>query len=153
MAQCKIPREGMPPDLFAHIMQECEHSLLGIGIMCDKDCRVLFAKRRVVIYNKCGKPFLTGLRELTGAKLWSVSLQSELDDVKPCLPNDANPIQETTLEAYSAYKLPSVEALVRYFHAAAGYPVKDTWRKTTRTGTYALWPGLTLANATQYCPS
>ena len=26
--------------------------------------------------------------------------------------------------AFSAYDLPSVEALVRYFHAAAGYPIK-----------------------------
>ena len=35
----------------------------------DKDCRVLFTKCRVVIYNKRDKPFLTGWRELTGSKL------------------------------------------------------------------------------------
>ena len=34
---------------------------------------------------------------------------------------------EATLEAYSAYNLPSVEALVKYFYAASGYPVRSTW--------------------------
>ena len=31
--------------------------------------------------------------------------------------------------AFSAYDLPSVEALVQYFHAAAGYPVRETGLK------------------------
>ena len=143
----------MPANLFAHIIPGFQHSLLGIDIMCDKDCRVLFTKRRVVIYDKRSKPFLTGWRELTGSKLWHISLRPEMDDVEPCPPNNVNPLQETTLEAYSVYDLPSVEALVRYFHAAAGYPVKDTWLKAIKVGNYASWPGLTLANATKYCPS
>ena len=33
---------------------------------------------------------------------------------------------KTSLQAFSAYDLPSVEALVRYFHAAAGFPVCNT---------------------------
>ena len=61
-------------------------------------------------------------------------------------------VTTTSLKAYSAYDLPSVEALVRYFHAAAGYPVKDTWLKTIRAGNYSTWPGLTLQNTTKYCP-
>ena len=59
----------------------------------------------------------------------------------------------TTLEAYSAYDLPSVEAFIRYFHAAAGYPVRYTWLKDISANNYSYWPGLTLANATKYCPS
>ena len=58
----------------------------------------------------------------------------------------------TSLMAYSAYDLPSVEALVRYFHAAAGYPVKNTWLKAIKAGNYSKWPGLTLQNAMKYCP-
>ena len=104
-------------------MPEFQHSLLGIAIMCDEDCKVLFTKRRVV---KHGKPFLSELRELTGSQLWRLSLHPELDDAKPFPPANINPLQETALEAYSAYNFPSVEALVRYFHAAAGYPVMDT---------------------------
>ena len=36
-ARCKIPLERMPSNLFAYIMPEFQHCLLGIGIMCDKD--------------------------------------------------------------------------------------------------------------------
>ena len=62
-------------------------------------------------------------------KLRRISLQPELESAEPCPPNDANPLQELTLEAYGVYNLPLVEALVRYFHAAPGYPVRDTWLK------------------------
>ena len=55
-----------------------------------------------------------------------------------------------TLAAYSAYDLPSVAALIRYLHAAAGYPIQSTWLKAIGTGNYSSWPGLTLANATKY---
>ena len=60
---------------------------------------------------------------------------------------------KTTLQAYSAYDLPSVAALIRYFHAAAGYPVRSTWLKSIGSGNYSTWPGLTLANVTKYCPN
>ena len=59
----------------------------------------------------------------------------------------------TKLKAYSAYDIPSVRALIYYFHAAAGYPVQSTWLKAIGSGNYSTWPGLTLANATKYCPS
>ena len=48
-------------------------------------------------------------------------------------------------EANSVYDLPSVDALVRYMHAAAGFPVKSTWlkaiklRKTTRDRKSVVW--------------
>ena len=43
--------------------------------------------------------------------------------------------------------------LVIYFHAAARYPVRDTWLKAIKAGNYDSWPGLTYINATKYCPS
>ena len=63
------------------------------------------------------------------------------------MPHNAN---MTTLEAYSAYDLPSVEALIRYFHATAGYPVRSTWLKDIGAGNYSTWTGLTLVNDTKY---
>ena len=60
--------------------------------------------------------------------------------------------EEATLEAFSAYDLPSVEALVIYFHATAGYPVRDMCIKAFNAGNYESWPGLTYNNATSYCP-
>ena len=39
-----------------------------------------------------------------------------------------------TLAAYSAYDLPSVAALIKYFHAEEGYPVRSTWLKEIGAG-------------------
>ncbi|KAL7550948.1 hypothetical protein ACHAWF_018143 [Thalassiosira exigua] len=68
------------------------------------------------------------------------------------LPSDT-PRETASLAAFSAYDLPSVAALVRYFHAAAGYPVKTTWLQAIKAGNYASWPGLTYNNAARYCPT
>ena len=95
------------------------------------------------------QPILTGWREKYGPRLWIISLQPNESNL-PNMPHDAN---RTTIEAYSAYDLPSVEELIRYFHAAAGYPVRSTWLKAIGAGNYSTWPGLTVANATNYFPS
>ena len=42
---------------------------------------------------------------------------------------------------------------MKYFHAAAGFPVRYTWLKAIKNGKYASWPGLTYENAKKYCPS
>ena len=57
-----------------------------------------------------------------------------------------------TLAAYSAYDLPIVAALIRYFHATEGYPIRSTWLKSISAGNYLSCLGLTLANATKYYP-
>ena len=59
-------------------------------------------------------------------------------------------VSKVSLAAFSAYDLPSVEALVRYFHAAAGYTVMDTWLKAIKAGNFKSWPGLTYQNALKY---
>ena len=64
-----------------------------------------------------------------------------------------NSVDHINLKAYSAYDLPSVEALVRYFHAADGFPFRTTWMKSIKVGNYRTWTGLTLTNTTAYCPS
>ena len=60
---------------------------------------------------------------------------------------------QTNIKAYSAYDIPSVESLVQYFHAEAGFPVRATWLKSIKVGNYRTWPGLTLDNDTAYFPS
>ena len=59
-ASCELPIEGTPAGMFGHIMPSFRHNLLGIGVLCDKDCKVLFTKGSVIIYDKNNKTFLTG---------------------------------------------------------------------------------------------
>ena len=134
-------------------MPSFRHNLLGIGVLCDQDCKVLFTIRSVIIYDKDNKPFLTEWIETVRAKLWRISLNQDLSDIPP-FPEDHNATpEEATIEAYSAYDLPSVEALVKYFHAAAGYPMRSTWLTAIKAGNFKTWPGLTYNNARRYCPS
>ena len=152
-AICELPLDDIPPGLFGHIMPSFPHNILGIGIMCDKDCKVLFTKRSVIIYDKNKRLFLIWWRETDGAKLTRISLQPDLANVQPC-PDDPDNIQEeATLGLFSAYDLPYIEALVNYLHAAAGYPMRDTWLKAIKAGNYESWTGLTYNNAAKYCPS
>ena len=56
------------------------------------------------------------------------------------------------LEAFSAYDLPIVKALVRYLHASTGFSVRSTWIAVIKAGDYYSWPGLTYANAFKISP-
>ena len=91
-----------------------------------------------------------GWQEIEVPMLWRMSiLPDETNTPDITAPN----AQQSTLKAFSAYDLPSVEALIRYFHAAAGLTVRDTWVKEIKAGHFDLWPGLTYKNATKYCPT
>ena len=103
----------------------------------------------VIVYNPQRQPIISGWRETTRAKLLRISLNPDQAHL-PSIPATAT---KSNLQAFSAYDLPSVEALVKYFHAAAGFPVRDTWIKAIKNGNYASWPGLTYNNAKKYCPS
>ena len=92
---------------------------------------------------------LTGWREQSVQRIWRIALQPGKSNL-PKITHNAN---RTVLKAYSAYDLPSIEAPIRYFHAAEGYPVRSTRLKAISAGKYSSWPGLTLTKATKYCPS
>ena len=84
------------------------HNLIGIGQFCDADCTVQFTKQAVLVINLAGTMILQGWWELTGPKLWHFALHPA---AFPPAPHDA---AMTSLQAFSAYDLPSVEALICY---------------------------------------
>ncbi|MCP4746067.1 MAG: hypothetical protein GY874_07980, partial [Desulfobacteraceae bacterium] len=50
------------------------------------------------------------------------------------------------------FELPSTKKTIAYFHAAAGFPTKETWIKAIRNGNYDTWPGLTEEAVNKYYP-
>ena len=42
----------------------------------------------------------------------------------------------------NVYDLKTKPELIRYYHAAAGFPTKPTWIKAIKNGHYKSWPGL-----------
>ena len=127
-------------------MPSFKHTLLGIGNICDADCCVVFTKEAVFVYNPQQQPIISCWRKTTGSKLWRISLNP--DQVN--LPDIPETSTTSNLQSFSAYDLPSVETLVKYSHAAAGFLVRDTWLKAIKNRNDASWPGLTYENAKKY---
>ena len=130
-------------------MKGFNENLIGIGPICNAKYSVLFNDESVTIISLTGTRVLTGWQKETSNKLWHMSLLPDADDVTPH--KDSPGVTTTSLTAFSVYDLSSVEALVQYFHAAAGYLVRNTWLKAIKAGDYKSWPGLTYQNTTRYC--
>ena len=80
---------------------------MGIGEFCDTDCKDLFSKTTVHIFDNKGDPVITFWRENNGPKLWNISLLPNEDDYPV-----HNQAEQNTLVVYIVYDCPSVAALV-----------------------------------------
>ena len=63
-----------------------------------------------------------------GAKLWMITTENSTVEL-----------------ANNVYNLPSISQMVRYLHAAAGFPIKEMWIKAIKAGNYNTWPTLTMS--------
>ena len=63
-------------------------------------------------------------------------------------PND----NRDTEHANHAYSIPSTEGKIRFLHAAAGFPTKDTWLKAIKAGNYVTWPGINIKTVNRHFP-
>ena len=52
----------------------------------------------------------------------------------------------------NVHEIKTQTELVRYYHAAAGFPTRPSWLATIRNGHYETWPGLSAAAAAKYFP-
>ena len=130
-----------------YIMPDFTNTLIGVGPICDTNCAVVFKKKDVTVLSPEVKPILQGWREKKLPRLWRFALKPNNRSIQ----NYTTTNQKST-SAHSAYDLPSIEALVRYMHAAAGFPVKSTWLKAIKKVKFESWPGLAYTNAAKYCP-
>jgi hypothetical protein len=49
--------------------------------------------------------------------------------------------------------LPSISALISFYHACLGFPVKQTWLDAIKEGNCDTFNGLTYSNMARYCPN
>ena len=93
-------------------MPSFHHTLIVLGPICDADdCKVIFTKNNVILYDQIESPILTGWQEKNGACIWRIGLTPTPEEL-PAIPDNSD---QNNLRAYSAYILPRVEALLRYF--------------------------------------
>ena len=57
---------------------------------------------------------------------------------------------QTTEAVNNRYELPSTAKVVRYLHAAAGFPPKATWLKAIHAGNYNTWPMITVQTVNKF---
>ena len=127
-ATLPIPQRGNDIPCEVHIMPSFTNTLVDIGPICDACCTVTFTEHNVTVFFLLGKPILTVWRETVMPKMWRFSLCLS----KYTLPAPSASAKRAILQAYSAYNLPSVEALVCYLNAATGFLTKSTWLKAIK---------------------
>ena len=103
-------------------MPSFTNTLVGVGPICDAACTVVFTKQDVTVLSPEGKVIIIGWGEMKLPRLWRFALKPTEELIK-----NHTSTRPTTPAVHIAYDLPSVEALVRYMHAAAGFLVKYTW--------------------------
>ncbi len=54
--------------------------------------------------------------------------------------------------ANNAYDLPSISQTMKYLHAAAIFPVNDTWNKAIKAGNFDTWPTITPSTIQPHFP-
>jgi hypothetical protein len=83
------------------------------------------------------EPPVPGASKPTGSNLWTV------------LTDGDKPKRE---EANNVYDLPLTKETIRYLHASAGHPVKDSWTKAIKAENFTTWPGLSIEAVHKYFP-
>jgi hypothetical protein len=81
-------------------------------------------------------------------------LRQQVDNVNTDTEQLSNEQSQAIAEevASNVYDLPSTERVIRYLHAAAGFPTKSTWLKAIKSGFFATWPMINLKNVTKHFP-
>ncbi len=80
--------------------------------------------------------------ESTG--LWKLPLDNNTKETN---------IKSPTNKAINAiFNLPSARQTFLWYHASAGFPVKEQFIKAVRNGNYATWPKLTVTLINKYMP-
>ena len=142
-----------------------EDSLVSTSKSTDAGYCTIFDDKEVNINNASNTQItvtrvavLRGWRDTTGG-LWRIPLvknmtnentQTVLVKAPPMelLPNRPN-VKEAV---HNVYKLKTKPDMIQYYHAAAGFPTKQTWLHAIKCENFVSWPGLMLDTARKHFP-
>jgi hypothetical protein len=123
-----------------------QKALLSVGTLADNGYTTVFlpGQQGVQIYgaddiniSPNAPPSLQGWRDARG--LWMVPIAD-------------SPSIDIVESANSVYELPSTKEMVRFLHAALGYPTKATMLTAAKHGNLVTFPGLTPENISRHFP-
>eukprot|EP00804_Cyclotella_cryptica_P028359 CCRYP_016427-RA/>CCRYP_016427-RA protein AED:0.05 eAED:0.03 QI:0/0/0/1/1/1/2/0/1237 len=177
----KLLHKVRAPANIVDIVPSLEHTLLSGSKFADAGYTAVYDKAEVNFYDAhtihiTEQAVLTGYR-CTRTGLWRVPLQPVItNENKDTLILDSTCGHQSNNTRYkipptakirnyinasikrekhsilNVYELPSIEQTIRYLHAAAGYPTKNTWLTAIRHGNYSTWPLITIKNVHKHFP-
>ena len=149
-------------------------SMLSTGKMCDAGYFSVFDGEEVQIHDAettkiltSKPPVLKGWRDPI-SRMWKIPLSRQ-----PTVPHNGleakqrtaagpttwthqklhSPIKPAPSETITnVYQLKTKPEVVRYLHAAAGFPTKSTWYLAVKSGNFTSWPWLTPKNVRAHFP-
>jgi hypothetical protein len=128
-------------------------TLVSIPKFADANYIMVFDKFKASIYDATtttlaalAEPVVVAPR-CKSTRLWKLDLNAETEATQTEL--STLPINEA---AHAIFKLPNNRQTILYYHAAAGFPTKETFLAAIRAGNYATWLGLTTALTNKHFP-
>ncbi len=128
---------------------------MSIGKTANNGTISIFTKNGVTVHKETdvlitckGKLILIGVRDEQGR--YRIPLIQQRGQWQPRKPSKQ--ARKCLRQANSIYDLPSMEQAIKWMHAVCRYPIKLTWLKAIKAGTYVGWPMLTERNVNKYYP-
>ena len=142
-----------------------EDSLVSTSKMADAGYISIFDGEEVNIYDASNTQItvtrgavLRGWRDAT-CGLWRIPLVKNVTNknaetvLVKAPPTELLPNRPGTKEAvHNVYELKTKPEMIRYYHAATGFPTKRTWLSAIKCGNFVSWPGLTVDAARKHFP-
>ena len=140
------------PSLKKTLVSTSKFADAGYISVFDKDgVQVYDAETTKIVPSQ--KPVLSGWRDKISG-LWRIPLRNKIrnenTDTVQLSKEETNAIISEI--AANVHDLPSTERVIRYLHAAAGFPTKSTWIQAIKAKFYATWPMLTEKNVQKHFP-
>jgi hypothetical protein len=138
-----------------NIIPNLHSSLISVPKMADYGYIAVFDKKEARIYDGTtttisanGEPIIIAPR-CTDTGLWKMELDLDYEIQGREYPDQ---FIAGVDEANAIFDLPNSRQTLQYFHAAAGFPTKETFLEAVRAGNFATWPGLTTTLIAKHFP-
>ncbi len=138
-----------------NIIPSLHSTLISVPKMADYGYIAVFDKKEARIYDGStttitadGKPIIVAPR-CADTGLWKMELDLDYEILGREYPKQ---FIAGVDEAHAIFDLPNARQTLKYFHAAAGFPTKETFLEAVGAGNFATWPGLTTTLIAKHFP-
>ena len=133
-----------------NIVPGLHSTLISVPKLADAGYTTVFNKNSATIYDdyttkiSASQPLVLDADRCNLTGLWKLQLDGQQE-----VPNE----KQIPTEAINViFDLPSARQTFLWYHASAGFPVKEQFIKAVRKGNYATWPKLTVNLIHKYMP-